>query len=581
VSLGAFTLRDHALLADGRRGAVIDPNGDIVWLCFPRWHDAALFSAMLGGGGHYAVTPVERFTWGGHYEPGGLIWRSRWVTESNAIVESREALARPGEAGHAVLLRRVVGLRERTKVRVQLELCGPWGRGSPEAVQRQDDGSWTARVDGIGVRWIGAPRARPDDEGGLELELDVGEGDSHDLVLVLGRPDGDLPDADALWRATEEAWKADVPDLSITGSAARDSRLACAVMRGLTTPGGGMVAAATTALPERADRGRDWDYRYVWMRDQAYAGQAAGKAGAWALLDDAVTVVAARLLEHGPRLSPAYTVDGGEVPEPSHVGLPGFPGGNDQIGNQVRDQFQLDAFGEALLLFAEAARHDRLDEDAERAVEVAVRAVADRWQEADAGVWEVDPDHWAHSKLICAAGLGQMATRRPAGPRAREWQDLARLLRDEADRSCLHPSGRWQRSPGDARVDAALLLASVRGAVPPTDPRSVATRQAIAEELARDGYLYRYRVDDAPLGKAEGAFLICSFWMALACDAEGRRTEAVHWFERGRAACGPAGLFCEEWDVGERQLRGNLPQAFVHALLLEAAVALADPDGAG
>lgn len=103
----------------------------------------------------------------------------------------------------------------------------------------------------------------------------------------------------------------------------------------------------------------------------------------------------------------------------------------------------------------------------------------------------------------------------------------------------------------------------------------MATRRAVAHELAQDGYLYRYRVDGAPLGRAEGAFLICSFWMALACKAEGLDADAVHWFERGRAACGPAGLFCEEWDVSERQLRGNLPQAFVHALLLESAVSLA------
>jgi GH15 family glucan-1,4-alpha-glucosidase len=341
-----------------------------------------------------------------------------------------------------------------------------------------------------------------------------------------------------------------------------------------------MVAAATTALPERADEGRDWDYRYVWMRDQCYAGQAAGKAGAVGLLDDAVAVVAARLLEHGPGLAPAYTVDGEPVPEPAHVGLPGFPGGTDRIGNRVRDQFQLDAFGEALLLFAEAARHDRLDDDSSRAAETAARAVADRWTEPDAGVWEIHTEHWAHSRLVCAAGLEAMAAHLPGRAPAQQWRALARTLGEQAAAGCTHPSGRWQRAPGDPRVDAALLVASVRGAVPAGDPRSVATRRAVADELAQDGYVYRYRVDDAPLGRAEGAFLVCSFWMALACEAEGRHAEAVHWFERGRAACGPAGLFCEEWDVTERQLRGNLPQAFVHALLLESAVALARSDRA-
>jgi GH15 family glucan-1,4-alpha-glucosidase len=141
----------------------------------------------------------------------------------------------------------------------------------------------------------------------------------------------------------------------------------------------------------------------------------------------------------------------------------------------------------------------------------------------------------------------------------------------------LHPSGRWQRSPTDARIDAALLLPAIRGGIPADDPRTIATLQAVAAELVQDGFCYRYRPDERPLGEAEGAFVMCGFLMALAYGQQGDEVRAARWFERSRTACGPAGLLSEEFDVGQRQMRGNLPQAFVHALLLQCAVT--QPDG--
>jgi alpha,alpha-trehalase len=152
---------------------------------------------------------------------------------------------------------------------------------------------------------------------------------------------------------------------------------------------------------------------------------------------------------------------------------------------------------------------------------------------------------------------------------------LADAIVAETDRKCVHPSGRWQRAPDDPRVDASLLFPVVRRAVPPDDPRALATVAAVEDDLCRDGYVYRYRHDDRPLEDAEGAFSLCGFALALCHLAQGRRDRAVASFERSRASCGPPGLLTEEFDVGERQLRGNLPQAFVHALLLECAARLA------
>jgi GH15 family glucan-1,4-alpha-glucosidase len=144
----------------------------------------------------------------------------------------------------------------------------------------------------------------------------------------------------------------------------------------------------------------------------------------------------------------------------------------------------------------------------------------------------------------------------------------------DVSRDCAHPSGRWQRAPDDDRVDAALLLASLHGAIPVDDPRGRATHRAVLDELADDHFLYRFRHDDRPPASAEGAFLLCGFWMARSLLVQGDRVEAARWFERNRAACGPPAIFSEEFDVGERQLRGNLPQAFVHAGLLECAAEL-------
>jgi GH15 family glucan-1,4-alpha-glucosidase len=443
---------------------------------------------------------------------------------------------------------------------------------------------WTARAGDLRLRWSGGedggPAASHAADGGpaLTAEFTVRPGEDRELVLELSDRElpRDAPDPARLWHSTEQAWRQAVPPLD-TVIAPRDARQAHAVMRGLTGTSGGMVAAATTSLPERAEEGRNYDYRYVWIRDQCYAGQAAAAAGALPLLDDAVRFVTARVLDDGPGLAPAYTVDGRGVPDQRRLDLPGYPGGFDRVGNRVNRQFQLDAFGEVLLLLSAAARLGRLDRDGRRAARVAAEAVRDRWTEPDAGVWELDPRNWAHSRLTCAAGL-RAAARACAPVRlATGWDALADALTAACADDCTHPSGRWQRSPQDPGLDAALLLPPLRGALPADDPMTVATLRAYVEQLTEDHFAYRFRHDDRPLAQAEGAFVLCGFVVALAEHQQGRTASALRWFERNRAACGSAGLFAEEYDVAQRQLRGNLPQAFVHALMLECAARLAEP----
>jgi GH15 family glucan-1,4-alpha-glucosidase len=574
-------LRDYALLADGERGVLVGPRGDYAWMCFPRWHSDACFGTLIGGQGVYAVTPVARFVWGGYYEH-GLIWRSRWVTD-DGLVECREALALPSRSDRVVILRRILARRGAARVNVTLDLRAEFGAKRARRLRRDNDGGWHAELGEAKAWWIGGADAEPraDGHGGrpLTMTLELPEGGAHDLVLVLDASgDGEPPpDADRAWSGTEAAWRECVPELDCS-LAHRDARHSYAVLKGLTSAGGGMVAAATMALPERARAGRSYDYRYVWIRDQCMTGQAVAQAGPHPLLDDAVRFVCERLLDDGAKLVPAYTVSGEPVPGERRLGLAGYPGGTDIVGNWVNKQFQLDAFGESLLLFAAAAGHDHLDADGWRAVETAVGAIAQRWHEPDAGIWEIEPDNWTHSRLICTAGLRAIAAHQSA-ERAARWVALADAIAAETAAQAQHPSGRWQRSPTDPRVDAALLLPAINGAIPSDDPRTLATLTAVERELTDDGYCYRFRPDERPLGESEGAFLLCGFLMSLAWAQQGDKVRAARWFERNRTACGPAGLVAEEYDVDQRQLRGNLPQAFVHAALLQCAVTQ-DGDGA-
>jgi GH15 family glucan-1,4-alpha-glucosidase len=597
-------LREYALVADGERGALIGPDGSVSWLCVPSWDSPAAFSGLLGGPGRYTVAPADRWhVWGGYYESGTLIWRSRWV--GDVRTECREALAMPADPHRAVLLRRIEALDGPARVSVFLDLRGGFGRnrmtsltrhqvtghgdtaragttrGAPADRHPRTGHVWTGRSGPLRFRWTGAGQARQVD-GGLALTVRLEEGEKHDLVLEMSDRDftDGAPDAERLWTATEEAWSQVAPACDDLIAVA-DARHAYAVLRGLTSASGAMVAAATTSLPERLEGARNYDYRYAWIRDQCYAGLAvAAHRQPHPMLAGSVRFVTERLLADGPGLMPGYTVAGQPIGDERPLRLRGFPGGGARAGNWVRKQFQLDAFGEALSLLAAAAGLDMLGDEEWRAAAVAADAIEKRWQEPDSGIWELDNQRWAHSRLACVSGLRAMAAAAGAAapgpgspPEAAKWSSLADAITASLS-DCVHPSGRWQRAPGDERVDAALLQPVLRGGLAPDDPRSAATVEAVRAELGSDGFAYRFRHDGRPLHKAEGAFLLCGFWMALTEHRCGRPVAAAHWFERNRSAAGPAALYTEEYDVHQRQLRGNLPQAFVHAALLECAVTL-------
>ena len=569
-------LRQYALVADGERGALVGPAGDVAFLCAPRWHDDAVFSGLVGGEGTYWITPHDaRNVSGGYYEPGTLIWRSRWTTE-RSVIECREALVLPGARDRLVLLRRLEAHEGSAHVDVGLEVRAGFGT-CPMTVQRTGRDVWEGRSGDVAFRWSGVPGHARADGGRVVLDLLVPPGGRHDFLLeiVRGGLPKEPPRADPLWCATEEAWAAAVPDLAGSPSPG-ESRHSLAILRGLTSSTGGMVAAASTSLPERVELGRHRDNRYAWIRNQAYVGQAAAAVGAHDLLDAAVSFVSDRVLADGPHLRAAYTIDGGPVPDPRETRLPGPAGAASvHVGNDVTDQFHLDALGEALLMLSAADRAGRLDGAGARALELLVRSVEQRWGEPDAGIWELPAERWAHSRLMCVAGLRAAAERR-GGDTGAAWLRLAAIILESVDKDSRHVSGRWQRAPGDPRVDASLLSPAVRGAISADDPRHLKTVAAVIDDLADDGRVGRSRRGgDRPIHDIEG-FVMSGLHLVLGLLATGRPHDAALWYERTRGALGPPGLFAEEFGVIQRQLRDHAPQAFIHALALETGHRLAE-----
>ncbi|MFF8714593.1 trehalase-like domain-containing protein [Streptomyces sp. NPDC015184] len=199
-------LRDYALIADGERGALVGPRGDIPWLCAPRWDSEAVFAALIGGAGHYTLTPRGRFVRGGYYRDGSLVWCNRWTTE-RGIVECHDALALPGDPHRVVLLRRITAMDASAEVLVHLEPCAGYGTEPSRNVRRDDEGVWTGRSGALRWRWSGAGEARPVRRSlrttGLGAEIALAPGTSRDLVLeICDRPLGDPMVPSRAWAAT-------------------------------------------------------------------------------------------------------------------------------------------------------------------------------------------------------------------------------------------------------------------------------------------------------------------------------------------------------------------------------------------
>ncbi len=573
------------MIGDTHTGALVGNNGSIDWLCLPRFDSGAVFAALLGdeSNGRWLLAPL-----GGvrrvrrRYRASTLVLDTELETDTGAV---RITDFMPHRDGHAGVVRIVEGVAGHVPMGMRLVIRFDYGRTVPWV--RRLDGRLMA-VAGPDALVLDTPVATDGEDHTTVARFTVSAGEQVPFVLSWLPSTGKLPDPAEAWRlleATEAWWQAWSARCTYRGEWRDAVSRSCATLKALTYgPTGGIVAALTTSLPERLGGVRNWDYRYVWLRDATltlHALLATGyvdEAQAWR--DWLVRAVAG----DPAQLQIMYGVRGERrLPELELDWLSGYEGSRPvRAGNAAVDQLQLDVYGEVMdVLHLACLSGCDLDTHAWEIQRAFLDFLESAWQAPDEGIWEVRGPrrHFTHSKVMAwvafdravkaVEGLG-----RP-GPSAR-WRRLRDAIHDEVCREAFDPGrGTFTQSYGSRALDASLLLLPLVGFLPAHDPRVVGTVEAIERELCQDGLVLRYSTDEQGdvdgLPAGEGAFLACSFWLADAQCALGRTGDARALFERLLGLANDVGLLSEEYDLEHRRLVGNFPQAFSHVALIDTA----------
>ncbi|MEW1644718.1 MULTISPECIES: glycoside hydrolase family 15 protein [unclassified Streptomyces] len=591
-------IEDYALIGDEQTAALIGMDGSVDWLCLPRFDSAACFARLLGDedNGHWRIAPAgaDRCTRRA-YRPDTLVLDTEWETDEGTI---RVTDLMPQRHRAPDVVRIVEGLSGKVTVRSTMRLRFDYGAVVPW--MRRSDGHRVA-VAGPDSVWL---RSEPEvhtwgEDFGTHSEFTVEAGEKVAFVLTWHpshEPRPALVDPYESLRASVTDWQA------WAGRCRYDGPYRDVVVRSLITlkaltyrPTGGIVAAATTSLPEEMGGVRNWDYRYCWLRDSTLTLGALVAAGyhkeAEAWRDWLLRAVAGDPAD----LQIMYGVAGERrLPEFELPHLSGFGGSAPvRIGNGAVDQLQLDVYGEVMDSLWLARRAGLSPKPHMWSLQsVLLDWLRDRWKQPDEGLWEVRGGrrHFVHSKVMVWVAADR------AVRTLEEYADLPgdlegwRALRDEVHRDVCEKGYDPERNTftqyyGSQELDAALLLIPRFGFLPPDDPRVIGTVDAVREALGHDGFVRRYdTAADTPvdgLPGDEGAFLACSFWLVDALQMTGRRKEARVQFERLVGLANDVGLLAEEYDpVAGRQL-GNFPQAFSHIGLVNTALALFGDEEAG
>jgi GH15 family glucan-1,4-alpha-glucosidase len=578
-------IEDYAFISDLESAALVGRDGSIDWLTFPRFDSPACFAALLGGPEHgrwqlAPAGPIRRCD--RRYRDGTLILETVYTTDDGevAVIDCM-----PPRDTQLQVVRLVEGRRGR--VPMQMEL-----------VIRFDTGSivpWVRRSD-RGIIAIGGPDSlcltTPVEVTGHDMmttaSFAVVEGDVVPFTLSWFPSNEECApaeDAESLVREAQQWWETWTATGTYQGRWADDVRASLTVLKGLTyAPTGGIVAAATTSLPEWIGSSRNWDYRFCWLRDATFsllallAGGFTEEASAWR--DWLLRAVAG----DPSRLQIMYGLAGERrLSEVTLDWLPGYEGSRPvRSGNAAHEQFQLDVYGEVLdaLHQAELAGIDG-EADAWDLQRAMVAFLEEAWKQPDEGIWEVrgPRQDFTHSKVMAWVGFDRaIRTAQQLGVDApvERWA----ACRDEVHSWVLEHGvddrGVFVQHPGTSALDASLLMVPLVGFLPGTDERVVRTVEAIERELCVDGFVRRYdttsAVDGLPPG--EGAFLLCSFWLVDALAEIGRLDEATDRFEHLLTLRNDVGLLAEEIDPATGRFLGNIPQAFSHTALVNTAMLL-------
>jgi GH15 family glucan-1,4-alpha-glucosidase len=584
-------IEDYALIGDCHTAALVGRDGSIDWLCLPRFDAGACFAALLGTPEHgrWLLAPAgDVRSTRRRYRGDTLILETEFQTADGSVAVI-DFMSPRTEA--PVLVRIIEGRQGQVPMRCHLTIRFDYGSIVP----------WVRRV-GEAIHAVAGPNAlrlRTDVKlRGENLttvaEFPIAAGQRVPFVLTWfpshQPPPPDVDPEQAL-RDTDNWWRA------WSQRCTNDGEWREAVLRSLITlkaityaPTGGILAAATTSLPEQLGGVRNWDYRYCWLRDATftlYSLTSAGyhdEAAAWR--EWLLRAVAGKPSE----LQILYGLAGERrLTEMELNWLPGYEGSRPvRIGNAAADQFQLDVYGEVIDAIYQCRRCGLAPEEpAWRLEQALVGFVESAWQKPDEGIWEVRGPrrHFTHSKVMAWVALDRAVKAIECfhldGPLER-WRGLRDTVHDEVCRKGFNADlGAFVQFYGSDRLDASLLMIPLVGFLPPSDPRARSTVEAIQCHLMTDGFVSRYEtiaaVDGLPPG--EGAFLACTFWLADNLVLLGRQAEARRVFERLLGLRNDVGLLSEEYDGAARRLVGNFPQAFAHVGLVNTAHNLSQAEG--
>jgi len=576
-------IEDYALIGNTRTAALVGKDGSIDWMCVPRFDSNACFAALLGNQehGHWQLGPargvaaVRRA-----YRPETLILETEFETEESAV---RIIDCMPVWEERTEVVRIVECVRGSMPMRMKLIMRFCYGTVTPW-VRRVDDALLaTAGPDSLELR---TPVELVGRDFTTVAEFTVTQGQRVPFVMTWfpSHETHPLPiDAEAALAATERYWRAWCGHSTYEGRWGDAVRSSLVMLKALTfAPTGGMVAAATTSLPEQIGGMRNWDYRYCWVRDATFTLYALLLAG----YHDEARAWRGWLLRaaagHPAELQILYGVAGER--QLTELTLPWLPGYENsapvRVGNAAAVQSQLDIYGE-LMDSLHLARDAGLatDADAWNFQRTLVNFCASNWQHPDSGIWEMrgEPQQFTHSKVMAWVAMDRAVKAIEnyglEGP-LDKWREVRAAIHDEVcEKGVDKARGVFVQRYGSTELDASLLLIPLVGFLPPDDPRVQATISAIEHELVVDGLVLRYRTSHSTDGlpPGEGFFLPCSFWLADNLALCGRNAEADALFERLLALRNDVGMLSEEYGLRDHRALGNTPQALTHVALINTA----------